>query len=137
PGACWRGAAMRPVHVDGAARRHAEKLVHRHAERRRLEVEERVLDPADRLLDYRAGALARRAKQIPDDALDGARVSPDDVWCEILDDAGQSARRTMRVRDLGPADGAVVGGRLEEDPRTPAGVAVQRLGLCDVHEAEG
>ena len=32
-----------------------------------------------------------------------------------------------------PADGAVVGRRLEEDPRTPAGVAVQRLELRDLH----
>ena len=137
PGARPRGAAVRPVDVDVVARRPAEELVDGNAERLRLEVEQRVLDPADRLLDHRARALARRAEEIPDDPLDGAWVAPDDVRGEILDDAGEPARRAVRIGDLGPADGAVVSGGLEEDPGTPARVAVERLDLRDLHPAAG
>ena len=137
PGARPRGAAVRPVDVDVVARRPAEELVHGNAERLPLEVEQRVLDPADRLLDHRARALARGAEEIPDDPLDGAWVAPDDLRGEILDDAGEPARRAVRIRDLGPADGAVVSGGLEEDPGTPARVAVERLDLRDFHPAAG
>ena len=137
PGARPRGAAVRPVDVDVVARRPAEELVDGNAERLRLEVEQRVLDPADRLLDHRARALARRAEEIPDDPLDRARVAPDDERGEILDDAGEAARRAVRVGDLGPADSAVVGRGLEEDPGTPARVAVERLELRDFHPAAG
>ena len=43
----------------------------------------------------------------------------------------------MRVRDLGPAHEPVAGRRLEEDPRTPARVAEERLELLDPHGSGG
>src|SRR5207248_7758848 len=103
----------------------------------RLQVEQHVLDPADRLLDHRAGALARRPEEIPDDPLDSARVTTDHERREVLDDARETSRRAVRVGDLGPADGPVVCRRLEEDPGTPAGVAEQRLEPRDLHPAGG
>ena len=104
PGARARGAAVRPVDVDVVARRPAEELVHGNAECLPLEVEQRVLDSADRLLDHRAGALPGCAEEIPDDPLDRAWVAADDLRGQILDDAREPARRAVRVRDLGPAD---------------------------------
>ena len=103
----------------------------------RLEVEERVLDPRERLRDDAPGALPGRAVEIPVDRLDGSRIAPDDEWREILDDPREAAWRPVRVRDLGPADEPVVGRRLEEDPRTPAGVAEERLELVDPHGSGG
>ena len=128
---------MRPVHVDGLARRPAEQLVDGNAERLRLQVEQRVLDAADRLLDHRPGALPGRAEEIPDDPLDRARIAADDERREVFDDAREPARRAVRVGDLRPADGAVVRRRLQEDPRTPAGIAVERFELRDLHVAAG
>ena len=52
PRAGARRAAVRPVDVDGVPRRPAEELVHGNVERLRLQIEQRVLDPADRLLDH-------------------------------------------------------------------------------------
>ena len=46
---------------------------------------------------------------------------------------GEPARRAVRVRDLRPADEPVVGRRLEEDPRPPAGVAEERLETGELH----
>src|SRR4029450_13050757 len=60
PGARPCRAAMRPIDVDRVARWAPEELVHGNAERLSLQVEQRILDAADRLLDDRAGALARR-----------------------------------------------------------------------------
>ena len=132
-----RRAAMRPVHRDRLARRPAEELVDGDAERLGLEVEQRVLDPGDRLRDDRARALPGGAVEIPVDRLDRSRIAPDDERREILDDAGEPARRAVRVGDLGPADEPVVRRRLEEDPGAPAGVAVERLERGDLHAAGG
>src|SRR5581483_7813567 len=132
--ACPRRAAVRPVRVDRVAGGAAEELVHGDAERLRLQIEQRILDPGERLLDHRARALPRVPVQLPPDPLHRARVAADDEWREVLDDAGQASRRAVRVGDLGPADGAVVRGRLEEDPRPPAGVAEQGLEPRDLHE---
>src|SRR6266511_2416166 len=137
PGAGTRRAAVRPVDLDVIAGWPSEELVDGNAERLRFEVEQRVLDAADRLLNHRARALPRRAEEIPDDALDRARVATDDVGREILNDASEPARRAVRVGDLRPADGAVVRRRLEEDPRAPTGVAEERFDLCDLHAAGG
>src|SRR5207247_1661721 len=93
------------------------------------------LDPADRFLDHRARALPRRPEEIPDDPLHHARLAADDERLEILDDAGEAARRPMRIGDLRPADRALVRRRLQEDPRAPARVAVERLELRDLHSA--
>ena len=61
PGACARRPAVRPVERDRLAGRAAEELRDRDAERLSFQVEQRVLDPADRFLDDRAGALAGAA----------------------------------------------------------------------------
>src|SRR5262249_30181085 len=137
PRTCARRPAVRPVDVDRVARGPAEELVDGYTERLPLQVEQRVLDPADCLLDHRARALPRRAEEVPDDALHGARVAADDVWREVLDDPGEAARGTVRVGQLRPADGTVVGRGLEEDPGAPAGVAEERLETCDLHPAAG
>ena len=129
-----RRPAVRPVHRDGVPRRAAEELVDGHAERLRLEVEQRVLDASERLCDHRAGALARGAIEIPVDRLDGPRIAADDERREVFDDSREPARRAVRVRDLGPADGPVVSRRLEEDPGPPPGVAEERLETGDLHE---
>ena len=92
PGAGAGRTAVRPVHLDIIPRRAAEQLVDGNAERLRLQIEQGVLDPADRLLDNRARTLSRRAKEIPDDALDRARLAPDDERLQILDDAREAAR---------------------------------------------
>src|SRR6185503_17745420 len=73
-----RRAAVRPVERHRGPSRAAQQLAHRDAEGLRLEVEERVLDPAERLLDDRARALPRPAVELPVDRLDGAGVAPDD-----------------------------------------------------------
>src|SRR5213075_2479131 len=78
PGARPSGAAVRPVDLDVIPRRAAEQLVDRNAERLSLQVQQGVLDPADCLLDHRAGALSRGADEIPDDPLDHARLAADD-----------------------------------------------------------
>ena len=128
-----RRAAVRPVGRDGVARRAAEELVDRDAQCLPFQVEQRVLDAGDGLGHDRAGALARGAVQIPVDRLHGPRVPPHHERCEVLDHSCQPARRAVRIGDLGPADQAVVSGDLEEDPRTPPGVAEQRLEGGDFH----
>jgi hypothetical protein len=128
-----RGAAMRPVHRDRLAGRPPEELVHRDPERLRLEVEERVLDARQGLRDHGAGTLPSRSVEVPVDCLDGPRVPSHDERREVLDDSREAAGRAVRIGDLSPADEAVVGRRLEEDPRTPAGVAEERLERGDSH----
>src|SRR5262249_61735663 len=65
----------------------------------------------------------------------GARTGGGDVRGQPPDAPGEAARRAVRVGDLGPADEALVGRRLEEDPRAPAGVAEERLEARDLHRA--
>ena len=132
-----RRAAVRPVERDRLARRAAEELRDRDAERLPLEVEERVLDPADRLLDDRPRALAGAPVEIPVDRLDRARVAADDERREIRHDAGKPGGRAVRVGHLRPADQPVVGRRLDEEPRPPAGVAGERLDRGELHAAGG
>ena len=137
PGARARRAAVRPVERDRLPRRAAEELGDRDAERLALEVEERVLDPADRLLHDRARALARPAVEVPVDRLDRARVAADDERRQVGDDAGEPGGRAVRVGHLRPADEPVVRRRLDEEPRPPAGVAGERLERGELHGAPG
>ena len=67
------------------------------------------------------------------DRLDRERVAPDDERREIVHDAGETGRRPVRVRHLRPPDEPVVGRRLDEEPRTPAGVAGERLEAGELH----
>ena len=118
---------MRPVERDRVARRAAEELVDGHAERLRLDVEERVLDAGDRLRDHGPGALPRMPVEIPVHPLPRPA---DRVRRRRARDPPRFPRdrgRPVRVRDLGPAHEPVVGRRLEEDPGSPAGVAEERL----------
>src|SRR3546814_15704328 len=50
----------------------------------------------------------------------------------LLDDGGDT-RRAEALVELAPADDAVLGGQLDEVIVPPAGVAVQRLDLGDLH----
>ena len=79
--------AVRPVERDRLARRPAEELTDGDAERLPLQVEQRVLDAADRLLHDRPRALARPSIEIPVDRLERARIATDDERREIGDDA--------------------------------------------------
>ena len=83
---------------DVVAGRAAEELVDGDAERLSLQVEQRVLDASDRLLDHRPRALPRGAEEIPDDPLDRAGIATDDVRREILDDAGRDRAASRESR---------------------------------------
>ena len=127
------GAAVRPVEPQPLAHRAVQKLGDRHAQRSRLDVDQRVLDRRDRLLDQPARRLAGERVQHRRDALDRPRVHADQVLGEPADDRAQPLAAVALVV-LGPADHAVVGGDLEERPDAPAGIAVQVLDLRDSHE---
>ena len=86
---------MRPVHRDAIAGRASEELVHGDAERSCLEVEERVLDAGQGFRDHGAGALARRAVEIPVHGLDGPRIAADDERGKIIDDPREPPRRPV------------------------------------------
>ncbi len=137
PRARARRAAVRPVERDRVPRRAAIELRDRDAERLALEVEEGVLDPADRLLHDRARALAGPAVEVPVDRLDRAWVAADDEGRQVGDHACEAGGRAVRVGHLRPADEPVLGRRLDEQPRPPAGVARQRLERGELHEAAG
>ena len=132
-----RRPAVRPVERDRLARRPAEELRDRDAERLPLQVEQRVLDPADRLLHDRAGALARAPVEIPVDRLERPRIAAHDERREIGDDACQARRRPVRIGHLRPADEPVLRRRLDEEPRPPAGVAGERLERGELHGPPG
>ena len=81
---------MRPVERDRVPRRAAVELRDRDAERLALEIEEGVLDPADRLLHDRARALAGPAVEVPVDRLDRTWVAADDEGRQVGDHAGEA-----------------------------------------------
>ena len=118
------GAAVRPVEADALAHRAAEQLVDGHAERLGLDVQKRVLDRADRLLDHAAARLAADRVEQRDHRLVGPRVHADDRGREVLDRGGH-ALAAERLVVLAPADQALIGADLEEVEAARPGIGVQ------------
>src|SRR5207302_11442933 len=110
----------------------AEELVDRDPERLGLEVEQRVLDRADRLLRDAARRLATDGVEERDQCLVGARVASDELRREPVDDRGH-ARAPEGLVVLAPADEPVVGRDLEEVEVALTGVRVQGLEPGDFH----
>ncbi len=124
---------MRPVEAQPVAHRATQQLIHRDAERLRLDVHQGVLDGGDRLLVDAVGGLAGQAVQEGGDLLDRPRVHADQPLAQPPDDAAQALGAEI-LHELRPADQAVVGGDLQEREIPPAGVAVQVLDLDDAHD---
>ena len=125
-------AAVRPVETDALAHRPAQHGVHGQAERLRLDVEQRVLDGADRLLDDAAAGLPPDRVEQGDDCLVRRRILADDLRREAVDHGGH-AEAAERFVVLAPADQALVGADFQEIEVTLAGVRVQMLDLRDLH----
>ena len=124
---------MRPVDRDALAHRAAEQLVHRHAERLALDVQQRVLDRGDGARIDPARRLHLAHPQHRGDLLHRPRIQPDQRVGQAADHAGQAAA-AIGLGVFRPADQPVIGGELEERKRAPAGVAVQVLDLREFHD---
>src|SRR5262249_16945709 len=126
--------AVRPVDADAIADRTAEELVHRDAEGARLDVEQRVLDGPDGLLDEAAGGLAAQRVHQGDVGLPRPRVLPHEDRGALGDHPGH-AGAAERLVVLAPAGDALVGADLEEIVVAPAHVGVQGVDPGDLHRA--
>jgi hypothetical protein len=104
---------MRPVDLHPVAKGAAEQLVDRYAERLGLDVDQRVLDRADRLGVEPAGRLAGGGVKKVAVFFDRTRVLADEARAELLDDRGE-ALRAVALHEFGPAGDALVGRDLEE-----------------------
>ena len=125
------GRAMRPVDPDAVADLAAEQFVAGHAERLGLDVEQRVLDGAERQRHHAAGGRARRGKQFGVNPLVLERVLADHPRREPFD-RGRDAGRAKTFVVFAPADDAVFGHDLDEVIVAPAGVAGERFDASDV-----
>ena len=125
------GRAVRPVDPDAVADLAAEQVVAGHAERLGLDVEQRVLDGAERQRHHAAGGRPRRGKQFGVDPLVLVSVLADHARREPLDRRGHAGRAKSLVI-LAPADDAVLGHDLDEVVVPPAGVAGKRLDASDL-----
>ncbi len=112
------GDAVRPVDAQAVADLAAEQFVAWHAERLGLDVEQRVLDRAERLADDAAGAGPGDAAQILADVLVVHRRLADQAMGELFDDRGD-ARRAEILVELAPADDAVLGCDFQEEVIAP------------------
>ena len=125
-------AAMRPVEPDRVAQRAAQHLMHRDAQRLRLDVDQRVLQRPD---GARRGA-DRHAPAAPPQLLDGglhlARVLADQMPAHMLD---QRCDRPAHIAlaEIGPAGEALVRAHLHEVEVPPARAGDQDLDPRDLH----
>src|SRR6185436_10717518 len=120
------GRAVRPVDSDAVADLAAEQVVAGHAERLGLDVEQRVLDGAERQRYHAAGGRPRRGKQLRVDPLMLKRVLADHTRRKPLDRSRHTGRAKALVI-LAPADDAILGHDLDEVVVPPAGVAGERF----------
>ena len=123
---------MRPVQRQPVAHRAAEQRIDRHAQRLRLDVEQRVLDRRHRLLVDAARRLARHGIIGRGDPFDRPRIHADQALRQAADHGGKT-RAAVAFVVFGPADDAIVGGDLEKRKVAPAGVAVQILDPDNFH----
>ena len=123
---------MRPVELEPVAHGAAQKIVDRHAQGLRLEVEQGVLDRRDGLLVEPAMGLARHRVELLADALVAARVVAGYGLDQRLDDRGQPLGAVALVvfRDAGDA---LVGLQFQKREVAPSGVAVQRFASGNFH----
>ena len=122
---------MRPVDPDAVAHLAAEQFVAGHAERLGLDVEQRVLDGAERQRHHAAGGRPRCGKQFGVDPLMLKGVLADHARRQPLDRRGNAGRAKALVV-LAPADDAVLGHDLDEVVIPPAGVAGERFDASDL-----
>jgi hypothetical protein len=112
--------------------RAAEQLVDRDVQGLGLDVEQRVLDRADRLLDHAAARLAADCVEQRHHRLVGARVLADDRRRQMLDRGGHALAAEGFVV-LAPADQGCVGRDLEEIEVAMAGIGVQAVERGNLH----
>src|SRR5258708_15457488 len=124
------GRAMRPVDANFVADLAAEQVVAGYAERLGLDVEQRILDGAERQRHHAAGGGARRRKQLGIDSLVLEGVLADDPCRQPLD-RGSDAGRAKPFVEFAPADEAVFGHDLDEMVVPPARVAGQGFDTSD------
>ena len=124
---------MRPVEADAVAHGAAEHLVHGDAEGARLDVEHRVLDRRDGLLDHAAGRLAPDGVHVGDVRLPGAGVLADDGRRQALDHRREAGAAEGLVV-LAPAHETGVGRELEKVEVARSRVGVERFELGDFHQ---
>ncbi len=117
---------MRPVDPDAVADLASEQLVAGHAQRLRLDVEQRVLDGAERQRHHAARGRSCRRKQFRINPLMLEGVLADHTRAEPLD-RSRHARRAKTLVIFAPADDAVLGHDLDEVVVAPAGVAGERF----------
>ena len=127
-------AAVRPVQTQAVALGAAEQLVDGNAERPRVDVEQRVLDGGDGLLNDAARRLPAHGVERGDDGFTRARIFPDDQRGQTVDGRAD-ADAAERLVVLAPADDASVRGDLQEVERALAGIRVQVLESGDLHAA--
>ena len=123
---------MRPVELDLAPHRAAEQFVDRNPQAARLDVQQRVLDGADRLLHDAAQRLPANGVHIGDDGFGGAGVPADQQRRDVLDHRRQ-ASAAERLVVFAPADQAAAGRDLDEIEVARAGIRMQAFDRGDVH----
>src|SRR5439155_4376583 len=128
------GAAVGPVEADAVAHRAAQHLVHGDAEGARLDVQHRVLDGGDGLLDHAARRLAPDGVHVRNVRLPGARVLADHRGRQAVDH-GREAGPAERLVVLAPAHETRVRRELQKVEVARSGITVQRLDLGYLHWA--
>jgi hypothetical protein len=125
---------VRPVEAEAGPDRPAQERVHRHPEGARVDVQERVLDRPDGLLDHAARGLPTKRVHEGDVGFPGPRILADQDGSQLGDDRGD-AEAAEGLVVLAPADDALVGADLEEVEVSPTRVGVERFDLGDLHDA--
>src|SRR5882757_2519040 len=120
------GRAMRPVDANFVADLATEQVVAGHAERLGLDVEQRVLDGAERQRHHAAGGRPRRGEQFRVDPLVLERILADHARREAFD-RRRHAGRAKTLVIFAPTDDAVFGHDLDEVVVAPTGVAGERF----------
>ena len=126
------GGAVRPVQANALADGATEEGVDRYAERAGLDVEQRVFDRPDGLLDHPAGGLPAHCVHQSHVGLPRPGVLADEQRREPRDRGG-NADAAEGLVVLAPADKPLVGGDLQEVEGASAAVGMQRLHLRDLH----
>jgi hypothetical protein len=128
------GGAVRPIEADPLAERAAQEFVDRDAERPGLQIDQGVLDRADRLLVEATGGHPTHGMEQRDVRLDRTWVFTDDRRGQLLDHAGD-AEATEALVVFPPADEPLIGRDFQEIESAVPAIGVQRLDRGDLHRA--